>query len=84
MVKKPPQIYFDPEPDPLESKVRIGCGGLLGLFFGLFVAFRWFFYTAGAITTLAIVLVSVCLFAYLALRYGDYFWKEFIKIFPWL
>jgi ABC-type uncharacterized transport system permease subunit len=84
MTKQSPKIYFNPEPDPLESKVRIGCGSLLGLFFGLFVAFRWFFNSSGVISTIAIVVVFVCLFAYLALRYGDYFWKEFLKIFPWL
>jgi uncharacterized protein YacL len=80
---KPPQIYFDPEPDPLRNNVRMGCGAVFGLLFALYVMIRLFKLSYFSIDILYIFIilavVFICLFAYLALRQGDHFWENFFK-----
>jgi hypothetical protein len=34
MADEPPEIFFEPKPDPFERKVRIGCGSVFGLAIG--------------------------------------------------
>jgi hypothetical protein len=67
-------INFDPELDPLERKVRLVCGVLLGLVVAYFL---WFFF--GPFSPLLLVVVplscaAAC--ALFALRYGDRFWQR--------
>jgi hypothetical protein len=82
MAKEPPVIFFDPVPDAMERKIRIGCGSVFGLFIALLVALRWFYFSVGIFAVLAIVFA--CLFGWLALRYGDRFWREILQALPWL
>jgi len=72
-----PKIIFDPEPDPLETKVRFVCGALFGL-----VPATCIVVTVGSfsvIASIAVFGVSVALCALLAVRYGDDFWLGAIR-----
>jgi hypothetical protein len=62
-----------PSRDGFRTGVRLGCGGLLGLLLGLACAFRL---AAEDGPRLALVTgVSVLLFAFLAWRFGERFWR---------
>jgi hypothetical protein len=64
--------HGDPEPDTEEKAIRFGCGALLGILFGFYLAFRFTVLSFGMAA--AVVLGVVVLCGYLALRYGDDFW----------
>jgi Flp pilus assembly protein TadB len=81
MPNEPPEIIFEHAPDALERKIRIGCGALLGLVAALFFILRWAYLSAGV--AVVVVLLSVCVCAWLALRYGDEFWREMLKALRW-
>lgn len=68
-------IIFEPKPDPLEQKVRFGCGSVLGLVLGLSLAVRWWPSTAG---TLLLVVIGALLCGWMALKYGDGFWTNYV------
>ena len=61
-------------PDALEKGLRFGCGGFLGLVFFLMLGFRLFSNAGGAFA--ACVIVGTLATAWLAMRYGDMFWKS--------
>lgn len=62
-----------PSRDRFRTGVRLGCGGLLGLALGLACAFRL---ASDDGAKLALVTgVSVLLFAFLAWRFGERFWR---------
>lgn len=76
-----PWIVFEHQPDPLERKLRMGCGSLLGLVFALvFSIYYW--RSLEAFFVFAAVAVVGC--AWLALRYGDSFFMAAFKWFKWL
>ena len=66
--------YYEHKPDPLEKKVRFGCGFLFGLLVGFFEAARYLYrhYPASMLTTGIVVGALIC--GWLAMRYGDRFW----------
>jgi len=65
-------LHDTPEPDRVELAVRFGCGAMLGLFFGVFVAL----YTALAtrLAFFALLGLFAVVFGVLAVRLGDRFW----------
>ncbi len=70
--------FFDHKPDPLEKKIRFGCGFLFGLVFGFLgtgrVMYRvmYRYNSAEIVVTCAVIVAFVC--GWLALKYGDRFW----------
>ncbi len=72
-----PRIYFDPEPDPLETTVRLVCGAVFGLVPAAAIA--WTYGPFTAIGSIALFGTSAALCALLALRYGDDFWHTAIR-----
>jgi len=67
-----PNIVFNPAPDPLERKVRLVCGGLMGLLIAFVLCVKLGPFSA--IATIVVGLASVVTCALCALRYGDRFW----------
>ncbi|AKJ30164.1 hypothetical protein [Caldimonas brevitalea] len=72
------RIQFDPKPDPLEQKVRLVCGALLGVLVagGMFLEFGPF----DAAGTVVLVLVCILGCALGALQGGDRFWTAFLRL----
>ncbi len=68
------------EPDTLEKCVRFACGIVLGLVFG------FFYFLANGIQSIEVFVLLLAIFSiflgWLAMKYGDAFWKNFFK-FPW-
>jgi hypothetical protein len=81
MPSEPPEIIFEHAPDALERKVRVGCGALLGLVVALLLLLQWAYLSMGAMVFILLVSVGTC--AWLALRYGDEFWREMLKAIRW-
>lgn len=79
MASDPHEIIFTPEPDPLEKKVRIGCGSVTGLFLGVLTGLYWW---PTAVGVALIVAASVLSCAWMALKFGDRFWTE--GVMKWL
>jgi hypothetical protein len=71
------QIQTELPPDDLEKKIRLGCGAVAGIAFGLCAGFIALELAAGWTWLLAAV-VGVIL-ALLALRFGDRFWLWLIR-----
>jgi hypothetical protein len=69
-------------PDRVERVVRFGCGSILGLIFGLAVAFHMFVSTASELTGLLGLFAVV--FGGLAVRFGDRFWYALRHLKWWL
>lgn len=81
MPSDPPEIILSPKPDALEMKVRIGCGSLFGLFFGVLAGLYWWPTAVGLVLFVA---ACVVLCAWMALKFGDRFWTEGVmKWLPW-
>lgn len=78
-IEPTPEIVFAPEPDPLEKKIRIGCGSVFGLVAG-FVAGLVYWPTAVGIGIFVSFSAIGC--AWMALKLGDRFWKD--KAINWL
>ncbi len=79
--------FYDQKPDPLEKKIRFGCGFLFGLIFGFFGALRFMYrimnnYNSGGIV-IACAVISALVCGGLALKYGDRFWKEMCNLRRW-
>lgn len=68
----------DPPPDAYEKKIRIGCGALLGICVGLYLATVWFELEWGWAWVVAGVVAVVC--ARMALIYGHHFWFNLLQI----
>jgi len=69
-----------PEPDALEKFIRFACGVILGLVFGFF-----YFLAKGiqSVEVFMLILIAFSVFlGWLAMKYGDEFWKNFFR-FPW-
>ena len=68
-------IAFDDTdaPDTLEKGIRLGCGGLVGLLFGLIIASRMFSDSIAVRLITVIIIAGVC--AIVALKTGDRFWN---------
>lgn len=70
-------MKLEGNPDKFEIKVRFGCGALLGLFIGIFVAARITYESFGAFAVIWLAVIIVC--GLLAVRYGDRFWEDLGK-----
>ena len=88
MKDKLPKIYFDSEKDPMESNIRMGCATVFGIFFALYAIYRlyrWRYFSEYTFYVfLILAILFIWLFAYLAMRDGDSFWRQILKGFPWL
>lgn len=65
-------IHEDPEVSKSEKVTRIGCGAILGLVLGISFVVQLSFSSFGSVVT--VIIVAICVCAYLALKYGDEFW----------
>jgi hypothetical protein len=75
-------------PDPLEKKIRFGCGFVFGLLITGLSGFLWLLTTAYSrgYYLLALSLVCALVFGLLAMRYGDRFWysmRSWLWWWPW-
>ena len=68
--------------DKTEMGLRFGCGFVLGFFFFGFSSV-WFVYEDRGIYV-ATVLLAAFVFGLVALRFGDAFWRWFVRWFSWL
>ena len=59
-------------PDPLEKRIRFGCGFTFGLLITALCGLFWLVSTAYYVV--AIALLVAIIFGVLAMRYGDRFW----------
>jgi CHASE2 domain-containing sensor protein len=66
-------------PDAFERRVRLVCGGILGLVLGVLVCL--YVRPLSMPMNLGVVLASVVACAFGALRYGDKFWIAVIQAF---
>lgn len=78
-------VRFEPndgiKPDRFEIGVRLGCGGLVGLVVGIIGAIQWWSESWwGAVVWGA---VFAALFAWIAARRGDRFWRNLVDYLPW-
>jgi hypothetical protein len=71
----------EPPPDRFEHGVRLGCGSVFGLAFGIWTALRLSLLIESGLSLAAIVIASVVLSATLAAKYGDRFWKLAFEVF---
>jgi hypothetical protein len=74
-----------PQPQPLETATRIGCGAFIGLLVGLVVVVG----LVGSIgdsrvAMAAFVALSVLVCAFLGWRLGDRFFQSLHRWLPWL
>jgi len=69
------------EPDPLEKKIRFGCGFVFGFLIVGFSGFLWSISTAYYVAAFAVLCAMVC--GLLAMRYGDRFWYS-LRHWLWL
>ena len=76
-------MFYDHKPDPIEKKIRFGCGFLVGLIIGFleFARITYRYDSGGLIISLAVILALVC--GWLALKYGDRFWEEALRRCRW-
>ena len=72
-----PFVLRDPQRDPLERRVRLVCGALLGLLVALLLWFQ--FGPFSPLVWILVLLVCASGGALLALRYGDNFWHQAIE-----
>ena len=70
-----------PEPDSFEKRLRFGCGFVFGGVVGLFLVAREVAaFTGSAWAAVGSVAVIV---GFLAMRYGDAFWRSISHWFHW-
>ena len=63
----------NPEPDSFEKRLRFGCGFVLGAVVAFFVIAR--VATVFTDTSWAVIAGVAVVFGFLAMRYGDAFWR---------
>jgi len=68
----------DPPPDAYEKKIRIGCGALLGICVGLYVAVLLLELEFGWTCVVVVLVAAVC--ARMALVHGHGFWFNLLHI----
>lgn len=67
--------------DKLEKGIRLGCGGIFGLFVGAVAGFKMFPYGDWSILAVA---AAVAISFSLAARYlGDRFWHAIVALLSW-
>ncbi len=71
----------DHKPDPLERKIRFGCGFIFGLVLGLLEFARTMYKSVGLVAVLTVMAALVC--GWLALKYGDRFWYGILQRWRW-
>lgn len=71
------------KPDNLEKGIRFGCGGLIGMFIGLYLGLNFLFEDNIIVFILTdAILIVVC--GFMAMKQGDRFWlslKNWLKLF---
>jgi hypothetical protein len=76
--------FYDHKPDPMEKRMRFGCGFLCGLVLGFFGTLRvmykimYWYNSAGLVISIAVI--SALISGWLALKYGDRFWQEMCRL----
>jgi uncharacterized protein YacL len=72
--------FYDHKPDPMEKKIRFGCGFLFGLIVGILGIARILYRAPYGYDPAWIVIVCAVVFAFvcgrLAMKRGDRFWRE--------
>ena len=71
---------MDP-PDAQEKRIRFGCGFVLGLVAGGYIALRA--YSWGGYVAVAIILICALLCGLLAMKQGDRFWLALASLRWW-
>jgi hypothetical protein len=71
----------DNEPDPLEKKIRFGCGFIFGLAVGGAEFARSTYESVGLIAAITVIAALAC--GFIALKYGDRFWHWMIERWRW-
>jgi hypothetical protein len=74
-------LYHDHKTDPLERKIRFGCGFTFGLIIGFFGFAKIMYASPGLVVASAVIAALVC--GWLALKYGDRFWHQMIQRWRW-
>jgi hypothetical protein len=78
-----PREASDVPVDALDTRLRLGCGGLFGLVIGLGSTFTWgaqfHWETVTGLQLLAFGTVGMVIGAFLALRFGARFWRWFSR-----
>ena len=69
-----------PKPDSFEKRLRFGCGFIFGGIVAFLVIAREVAVFTG--TFWAAVAVAASVFGFLAMRYGDEFWRSITDWFP--
>lgn len=72
-------IDTPPPPDAFEKRLRFGCGAIFGAITTFFVAIREVQEFTGPFW--ATVIACAMIFGFLALRFGDAFWRVICKLF---
>ena len=67
----------DQRPDRIEKGIRFGCGGIFGLFAGLYVSLR-LWRLDSIIPAIVVIIIAIFLCGYLSMRQGDSFWDRFL------
>ena len=70
------------KPDILEKVIRFFCGAIAGLIFGFFYGIRFDQIYDSLLLFYLILGFIVVLLGFLAMKFGDKFWKNVLK-FPW-
>jgi hypothetical protein len=68
-------------PDPLEKRIRFGCGSLFGLIFGCYAAFKT--WPENMYVDIALVIIIILTCGTLAMKQGDGFWHELTNFHWW-
>ncbi len=71
------------KPDPVEKKIRFGCGFLFGLIIGFFESARILSSSDSAefLFLLTVIVALVC--GWLATKFGDRFWQYVLERVRW-
>jgi uncharacterized protein YacL len=62
------------KPDNFEKGIRFGCGGLIGLFVGLYVSANFFLTEDKIIAFILTVIITICFYGFIAMKLGNKFW----------
>lgn len=68
-------------PDNAEKGIRFGCGFVFGIVLGGIAALRVFYDEGNSAVVMAVVIALI--FGFIALRFGDSFWRWYARWFNW-
>jgi len=70
-------------PDPLEKRIRFGCGFVFGLLVGAGLTRLLSLVNVGGYYGLALLVTAGVVFGWVAMKYGDDFWFALSEWFWW-